>query len=122
MTDPLHARILAIPPAPQDDCLLFNRIPPEIREQIFSLTLADFPDPSADKRYDADTYYTRPAYFAPRKSDTRLLRACRAVYREAWFLPFVLREQTHWLTSDDRAPPECNYYYSPPGRRTTTTR
>lgn len=49
---------------------------------------------------------TRPHYFAPRKSDLTLLRTCRAIYHETWFLPFVLREQTHWLTSSERAPPE----------------
>lgn len=85
---------------------MFGILPGELRSQIFSLTLVDFPDPSPEKHYAADTCYTRPTYFAPRKSDTRLLRTCRAVYQEAWFLPFILREQTHWLTSQERAPPE----------------
>jgi len=112
MEQPIHTRILAIPPHPQDDCPLFNRFPAEIREHIFTLALADFPDPDAENRYESDTYYTRPAYFAPRKSDTRLLRTCRAVYNETWFLPFIMREQTHWLTSDERMPPECMFSLS----------
>jgi hypothetical protein len=110
---PLHERILSIPPTPQEQSPLFSRIPPELRHEIFSLALADFPDPSAENRYEADTCYTRPSYFAPRKSDIRLLRTCRAVYSESWFLPFVMREQSHWLTARDRCPPthwwEINY-------------
>lgn len=98
--------ILSLPAARQDESPLFSRIPAELRSEIFALALADYPDPSPDSRYAAETCYTRPSYFAPRKSDTRLLRTCRAVYQEAWFLPFILREQTHWLTSSDRAPPE----------------
>lgn len=101
-TVPLHS----LPPASQDKSPLFARIPPEIRSEIFALVLTDFPDPSPATRYAAETCYTRPSYFSPRRSDTRLLRTCRAVYREAWFLPFVLREQTHWLTHAERAPPE----------------
>lgn len=103
---PLHAKILSAPADRQEECLLFEVLPPEIRTQIFSFALADYPDPSPDKHYAAATCYTRPHYFAPQKSDTALLRSCRAVYAECWFLPFVLREQTHWLTQQDRAPPE----------------
>ena len=100
---PLHVQILAIPAARQDESPLFNTLPAEVRTEIFSLALADYPD---EARYDLETYYSRPSYFAPRKSDTRLLRTCRAIYSEAWFLPFVLKEQTHWLTTAERAPPE----------------
>lgn len=98
--------ILSVPPARQEKSPLFSRIPAELRSEIFSLALTDYPDPSPGSRYAADTCYTRPSYFAPRKTDARLLRTCRAVYQEAWFLPFILREQTHWLTAPDRAPPE----------------
>ncbi|KAM7211329.1 hypothetical protein V8F06_013285 [Rhypophila decipiens] len=83
---------------------LFTVFPAEIRSEIFTLALSDFPD--TENQYVADTLYTRPSYFAPRKSDVRLLRTCRAIYAESWHLPFTVREQTHWLTSDDRAPPE----------------
>jgi hypothetical protein len=101
----MHERILSIPPAPQPDSLLFSLIPPEIRHEIFTYALSDFPDPSPDSRYSSQTCYTRPSYFAPRKSDLRLLRTCRAVYREAWFLPFTHRTQTLWLCTPERAPP-----------------
>lgn len=103
---PLHARLLSIPPQPQPACPLFALLPPEVRSEILSLALADYPDPSPTASYSPQSCYTRPAYFAPRKTDWALLASCRAVYAEAWHLPFVLREQTHWLSSQDRAPPE----------------
>ncbi|KAI2629318.1 hypothetical protein GGS26DRAFT_121081 [Hypomontagnella submonticulosa] len=109
-TTPLHVKILSVPAARQDESPLFGILPAEIRIYIFSLALTDYPDPSPDKHYDESTCYKRPHYFAPRKSDTALLRTCRAAYAECWFLPFVLHEQTHWLTSWDRAPPEYGLY------------
>ena len=106
---PVHVSILSVAPAPQQASPLFAVLPPEIRAQIFELALADFPDPANERRYAADTHYTRPSYSAPRRTDARLVRVCRAVYRETWFLPFVLREQTHWLTGRDRAPPDYDH-------------
>ncbi|KAI1762140.1 hypothetical protein GGR53DRAFT_432252 [Hypoxylon sp. FL1150] len=103
---PLHTQILSVPAARQDESPLFGVLPAEIRSSIFALALTDYPDPTPDNRYAAETCYTRPHYFAPRKSDTALLRTCRAAYAECWFLPFMLHEQTHWLTAQDRAPPE----------------
>ncbi|KAI0107709.1 hypothetical protein F4776DRAFT_423893 [Hypoxylon sp. NC0597] len=109
---PLHAKILSIPAALQDESPLFGVLPAEIRTFIFSLALTDYPDPTPDKQYAAETCYTRPHYFAPRKTDTALLRTCRAAYAECWFLPFVLQEQVHWLTAQDRAPPEYRVHAS----------
>ncbi|KAI9163685.1 hypothetical protein HJFPF1_05307 [Paramyrothecium foliicola] len=102
----LYERILAIPPQAQHDSPLFGMLPAEIRSYIFKYALTDYPDPSPDKRYNAMTCYTRPAYFAPSKTDTQLLRTCRAVYNECWFMPLVLREHMHWATHSDRAPPD----------------
>lgn len=106
ITTPLHTRILSVAPTPQTSSPLFGLLPGEVREHIFSYVLTDYPDPSPDRRYASDTCYTRPSYFAPRRSDTALLQTCRAAYAETWFLPFVLREQVHFLTHPDRAPPE----------------
>ncbi|TPX11549.1 uncharacterized protein E0L32_007760 [Thyridium curvatum] len=116
-TLPLHTRLLLVPAVKQDASPLFSRLPGELRSQIFAHALTDFPDPSPDRRYADETCYTRPTYFAPRRSDVALLRACRAVYAECWFLPFVLREQTHWLTAPDRAPPEYSVYMTPENLR-----
>lgn len=101
-----HAQLLEVADVPQTSSPLFRVIPAEIRSQIFSLALADYPDPSKDRAYQADSIFARPSYFAPRRSDTALLRTCRAIYRETWPLPFALKEQTHWITSQNRAPPE----------------
>ncbi|KAI1136423.1 hypothetical protein F5Y05DRAFT_108025 [Hypoxylon sp. FL0543] len=109
---PLHAKILAIPAALQEESPLFGVLPAEVRSSIFSLALTDYPDPTPDKQYNSETCYTRPHYFAPRKADTALLRTCRAAYAECWFLPFMLQEQVHWLTAQDRAPPEYRVHVS----------
>lgn len=101
--------LFALPRDPQTECLLFTKLPAEVRALIFSYALTDYPDPTSERKYTETTCYTRPNYFAPRKSDTALLQTCRAVYVESWFLPFQLREQVHWLAEKSRCPPE----YSP---------
>ncbi|KAM0433859.1 hypothetical protein ACHAPT_003802 [Fusarium lateritium] len=118
----LHETILSVPAAVQDKSPLFTRLPAEVRSNIFSHALTDYPDPSPTRAYSKKTCYTRPTYFAPRKTDTELLRTCRAIYRECWFLPFLLREQVQWLTVQDRAPPEYNVHGGPERlRRTLST-
>jgi len=110
---PLQHSILSMEPIAQSSSPLFRRIPPEIRSIIFSLAVSDYPDTSPSRQYSASTIYSRPAYFAPRRSDTQLLRTCRAVYAECWFMPFLRREQTHWLGRPSRAPPEYNQPLAP---------
>ncbi|KAJ3466943.1 hypothetical protein MRS44_004507 [Fusarium solani] len=103
---PTPEDILSVPDNPQSGSPLFRLLPAEVRNQIFALALTDYEDPSPDNHYDDNTCFTRPSYFAPRRTDTTLLRTCRAVYRECRFLPFMLTEQLHWLSFDERAPPE----------------
>ncbi|KAF7556419.1 hypothetical protein G7Z17_g1389 [Cylindrodendrum hubeiense] len=112
-TTTLFNQILVGPAAPQDTSPLFTVLPAEVRSNIFSFALTDYPDPSPDKHYNASTIYTRPTYFAPRKNDAQLLQTCRAVYRECWFMPFVLKEHTHWIGHDDRAPPHYSDHSGP---------
>ncbi|KAI8722426.1 hypothetical protein NCS52_00386500 [Fusarium sp. LHS14.1] len=104
--EPTPKDILSVSDNPQSGSPLFKLLPAEVRNQIFALALTDYEDPSPDNHYDNNTCFTRPSYFAPRKTDTTLLRTCRAVYRECRFLPFMLTEQLHWLSFDERAPPE----------------
>lgn len=108
--EPLYQQLLAKEIEPQEKSPLFSLLPPEIRSKIFTLTLSDYED--TDSPYQTDTCYSRPSYFAPRKTSTELLRTCRAIYRETWFLPFILREQTHWLSAQDRAPPNYSVWYT----------
>lgn len=98
--------ILSIPDNPQSDSPLFRLFPAEVRNQIFALALTDYEDPSPANRYLKNTCFARPSNFARRRTDTTLLRTCRAVYRECRFLPFILTEQLHWLSSHERAPPK----------------
>ncbi|KAF5249308.1 hypothetical protein FANTH_5389 [Fusarium anthophilum] len=101
----LRQDILAKTPNPQDESPLYAKLPGEVRDNIFSYVLTDHPDPTPTKKFKENTCYTRPSYLAAQSTDTRLLRTCRAIYRETWFKPFVLREHTEWATSEDRAPP-----------------
>ncbi len=86
----------------QLQCPLFSVIPAEIRDRIFSYTLAEYEDES--NPYDHETCYRRPDYLAPRHSDTALLRTCQRVYIEAWFRPWTSAEHTLWLTWAVRCP------------------
>ncbi|KAM0260076.1 hypothetical protein ACHAQJ_003000 [Trichoderma viride] len=107
---PLHQRLLSKEADSQEESPLFSLFPPEIRAKIFTFVLSDYEDTNA--LYHSDTCYSRPSYFAPRKTSTELLRTCRAIYRETWFLPFILTEQTHWLSAADRAPPSYDDWRS----------
>ncbi|CAD0114225.1 unnamed protein product [Aureobasidium uvarum] len=87
----------------QSQSALFSVLPGEIRMTIWNYALADYQDET--QLYDDATCYKRPDYFAPRKTDTVLLRTCKRIYQEAWFLPWTNAEQTFYLTSRDRRPP-----------------
>jgi len=86
----------------QELCPLFTTIPGEIRSVILQYALADYEDTS--QSYAQETCYRRPDYFAPRRSDTALLRTCQRIYREAWFVPWASREHAFYLTAEDRRP------------------
>lgn len=115
MAVPLHQQLLSKEIDQQRESPLFSLFPPEIRAKIFAFALGDYEN--ADALYDTDTCFSRPSYFAPRKTSTELLRTCRAIYRETWFLPFILREQTHWISAVDRAPPGYNEHRNIPELR-----
>jgi len=87
----------------QDQSPLFAIIPPEIRSQIFSLALTQCEDTSIE--YDQDTCYKRPGYLAPKKTYTDLLRTCKRVYHEAWFMPWSNAEHVFYFAWDSRKPP-----------------
>jgi hypothetical protein len=109
----MRQKLLSKPAAEQRQCPLFSTLPGEVRAQIFSFALTDYPDPDPEKKYSPDTCFTRPSYFAPRRTDTELLRTCRAIYKECWHLPFLLEEQLYWITAPDRAPPEFGSFRRP---------
>ncbi|KAF5678666.1 alanine-tRNA ligase [Fusarium heterosporum] len=105
MSQSLRDRIFSKPADPQMDCPLFRILPAEVRDEIFSYALTDHPDPTPSQQFKEKTCYVRPSYLSAQSTDTRLLRTCRAIYRETWFKPYTLREHTQWISSLDRAPP-----------------
>ncbi|MCJ1397783.1 hypothetical protein MMC11_000979 [Xylographa trunciseda] len=64
---------------PQDDCPLFNKIPPEIRHIIFSLTLSAYNNGAP---YRKGSFYDRPGYHYRHRIDTALLLTCKLVVVE----------------------------------------
>lgn len=86
---------------PQSRCPLFTKIPPEIRNLIFSLVL----EPQDRTPIDNEQYYYRPDYSCTRFIDTTLLRVCRRIYLETRMMvstrDSVLRI---WLGDRARAP------------------
>lgn len=64
----------------QSQSPLFSILPGEIRNEIFSLALMQFEDDTAS--YNEDSYWYRPGFTAPHKSNSALLRTCKAAYLE----------------------------------------
>lgn len=87
---------------PQSDSPLFNRIPPEVRNEIFKLALTVYEDPKS-RKYRASAYYCRPGFTRAHRTDTDLLLTCRRVYWETFRLPASINEHTSW------------YWRKPPG-------
>lgn len=104
----LYQSLETTPPDPQLSSPLMTKLPPEVRNEIFKLALTEYVDPDATVQYSVRTCFTRPTYSAPRRTDTELLRTCRAIYNECWLMPHMLKEETHYMAWQDRAPPEYN--------------
>ncbi|EED14022.1 conserved hypothetical protein [Talaromyces stipitatus ATCC 10500] len=85
---------------------LFSVLPAEIRSLIFKYALTDYEDITTHMSYDRDTYWYRPGYMAKRRTATELLRTCKRIFQETWFLPFALAEHCFYLTNTARAPSE----------------
>ncbi|KAH8650489.1 hypothetical protein BGZ61DRAFT_469291 [Ilyonectria robusta] len=88
----------------QSESPLFTLLPGELRSRIFRLALTDSPDPQK-QQYKARRTYNRPGHLGPVRAYLELLRTCRSVYQECWFVPF-LKEQTFWLCRDWDMPPQ----------------
>ncbi|OKL58789.1 hypothetical protein UA08_05722 [Talaromyces atroroseus] len=90
----------------QEQCPLFTILPAEIRSLIYTYALTDYEDITHDgQSYDRNTYWYRPGYKARRRTATELLRSCKRVFQETWFMPFALAEHSFYLMHQDRAPP-----------------
>jgi hypothetical protein len=88
--------------ADQRQSALFSVLPPEIRSEIYAYALASAPDTT--QPLDQDEYCIRPGYETRHFSWTQLLRTCKRVYMEAWFMPFVWSEHTFYMAQAERSP------------------
>jgi hypothetical protein len=94
---PLHERNMAI--NPQSASPLYNgRIPPEIRDQIFTLAMGEYTKTDPASQYNKSTNHApvRPGYTGARAVTASLLLTCRRVYKETYHLPVISKEHVFW--------------------------
>jgi hypothetical protein len=86
----------------QEQSPLFSTIPPELRNQIFGLALAE---QNGSFAIPTHKHYYRPDYTHHRIIDTALLRTCRRVYMETRDIPQQNVTCRFWLGHVERAAP-----------------
>ncbi|KAE8447675.1 hypothetical protein EG329_010481 [Mollisiaceae sp. DMI_Dod_QoI] len=90
---PIHERSVSVDP--QDNCPFFNgRIPPEIRDEIFSYALTESVKSNISSTYPENI--ARPGYTGKRTIAIPLLQTCRRIYLETYHLPVINREHVFW--------------------------
>ncbi|KAM0541675.1 hypothetical protein ACHAPJ_013151 [Fusarium lateritium] len=86
MTSSICRQILDQQADPQQGSPLYTILPAEVRTQIFTLVLTEYPTP--------DPNDDEPIYSLKRKTDVEILRTCKAIYKECWYMPFILAEHS----------------------------
>ncbi|KAH9480859.1 hypothetical protein JR316_0007461 [Psilocybe cubensis] len=81
---------------PQTACILFSKVPAEVRNRIFYFAFYSYDDVS--RPYPSSSYYSRPGYRYHQRISTNLLIACRRIYTEAHNLPISLNEHVFWCS------------------------
>ena len=79
---------------PQTSSPLFNRLPAEIRNEIFSLASTATYDKT--RPYPEDDYYYRPHFRYPRSLSTSLPLTCRVMYLETHSLLSAQNTYIEW--------------------------
>lgn len=87
---------------PQSQSPLFNVLPPEIRNEIFSLALMQHEDLS--NPYPSHDFCCRPAHRARRIVSTSLLQTCRLIWLEANHCPMTQAVHSFWFDQYRRPP------------------
>ena len=87
-------KLKTVPCNPQLQSPLFNKIPPEIRNQIFAYVLAEQDCAAEIPEY---CYWYRPDYTRHRYIDVALLRTCRKIWLETYALPRINVTERIWL-------------------------
>ncbi|OKL56247.1 hypothetical protein UA08_08519 [Talaromyces atroroseus] len=86
---------------------LFARVPAEIRLIIYSYAIIDY----ELTRMDPPRYLsTCPCYSLQRHTDTGLLRTCKRILQETWFMPFEVAE--HRVCNTHTSPVPAGFGYS----------
>jgi hypothetical protein len=113
-----HLSSPKLPLNEQDNCDLFEKLPGEVRDRIYTFALSCFddpdelvsakvslllPDPDCGQ-YERNTPYWRPNCLAHPKVECALLQTCQRIYNEAWFRPWASTTQKLWLTHPRRRP------------------
>ncbi|KAI8630609.1 hypothetical protein F5Y19DRAFT_463965 [Xylariaceae sp. FL1651] len=102
---PLAVHILDDPSSinQQSGCNLFTKLPAELRGLIWEYALTGYEDLNA--LYPLDKPYARPGQAAPLRVAVELLLTCRAVYLEAFLVPFQVNPMIVFDGHPDVVPP-----------------
>ena len=79
----------------QSDCVLYSKLPSEIRTRIFEYAVASTDDHT--KPYLPDRVYYRPGSHYHQKTDISLLLTCKQIYLETRLMPAAQTEHNFWL-------------------------
>jgi hypothetical protein len=103
---PLAVAILDDPSSvdQQPGCPLFAKLPAELRELIWDYALTQYED--LDAPYPLNMPYARPGQAAPSRIAVDLLLTCRAVYLEAFLVPFQVNPMVVFDGHPDVVPPD----------------
>lgn len=88
---------------------LYGVLPPELRNEIFALALAEDEDPA--KPYPRESYYRRPGFGGPGRVHVALLQTCGRIWLETRALPLRNLETPFWLGAAERRPPGLTTAY-----------
>lgn len=75
---------------PQLQSPLFGILPPEIRKMIFTFVLTDCERTMLSADGKKKLYFHHHIHEHSRRTDTEVLRTCKRIFQETWFLPFAL--------------------------------
>lgn len=103
---PLAVEILDVPSSVDQQlaCPLFSKLPAELRELIWDYALTRYEH--LDALYPLDMPYARPGQAAPSRIAVDLLLTCRAVYLEAFLVPFQVNPMMVFDGNPDVVPPD----------------
>lgn len=82
---------------------LFGILPAEIRKMIFTFALTDYERTIFSADGKKKLYFHHRIHEHTRRTDTGLLRTCKRIFHETWFMPFAFAK--HGLVD-----PYFNYF------------